>query len=585
MACSSIAERPRLRTRRGTTRCLCIALGGFLLLGAALLSAPAVAQGRADELLELLARRPRGMTIDTWREQRREAVRELGRLKERRAVPHLLQIIEKERFDVILEIAIDALGSIGDRRAVTPLKRLLDDPSLDAYVRDAAAGALRKLESAGGRPRPRPTPPRPTPKPETPPRPADPQDDGARPKARPGTFDELPKLDVPKLDVGTVARVTQLDLVVGAGQLAWDGRTERTTAGFGLRTRYRRQLEQRKLGYSFNGAADLDFDLADLPGQDTTWNLGHRLQIDPEIRFYPFSRDVPLLFGQISGGFGYGLDAAQIPATPESRVSFAGTVAIGGGPGYGRVIDIGERLRLRRVARVLGSAGLLKGELDLDVGNKLIQTWYSLRNEIGSFHRLGYTLRVLDKAGLLKSPNLDPAVVYRLIRILDDPQLENRLSGMMFRAGYGYARSLLKDADDVTLAYAYATAEYHLQRGTTRAFEADLRFFYNMWGTPDTFNVQGTASYAWYLYNRSFDPVGSLSLSLRGGLNNQHGAAFDSGGLAYTLLAGAGYARYFSRGSRVVAALRGGVENGGALVLLSIEGSYGFARGSFVTAE
>ncbi len=562
-----------------------------LLLGGLLLPAlPGSAQGqrRSDKLLQLLKARPRGMKVDTWREQRREAVRELGRLKERRAVPPLLRIIDKERFDVILEIAIDALGQIGDRRAVGPLKRLLDDPSLDAYVRDAAAGSLKKLSGrsgtttgTSGRPRPRTTP-RSTTAPTPTPTPARPAGVSSATNQATGAFAKLPELKLPELGVNVIARSTRMDLVVGAGHYRWDGRTDRSSAGFTLLSRYRRQLEAKRVGYTIDAAADFSFDLDTPPSGDSSWQIGHHLQLNPEIRFYPFSRDVPLLFGQLSGGFGYGLGVSRVPATPDKRVAFAGTLSAGGGPGYGRVVDIGPRLRMARVARVLRKAGAIEGDLDPTIGTKIIQAWYELRNRIGSYQRLGQTLRLLRKADLLAKGRLDPAVVYRLIRILDDPQLQDRFEGFMFRAGYGYARSLVKDNDDVTLAYAYATASLQHQRGTTRGLGADLRFFYNMWGTPDTYNVQLTGHYAWYLYNRAFDPLGAIEASFSAGLNNQAGAAFEGGGLAYNALLGVSYARFFSRGARMVAGLRGGMENNAAVVMFTIEGQYGIARGAFV---
>ena len=108
----------------------------------------------ADTLLQLLKKKPSGMTRETWLEQRREAVRELGKLRERRAVPILLRIVRGERFDVILERAIDALGNIRDRRAVAPLRALLGDPSVDSYVKDAARRALAKLRPRSRSPNP-----------------------------------------------------------------------------------------------------------------------------------------------------------------------------------------------------------------------------------------------------------------------------------------------------------------------------------------------------------------------------------------------------------------------------------------------
>ncbi|MCA9668953.1 MAG: hypothetical protein KC503_25335, partial [Myxococcales bacterium] len=304
----------------------------------------------------------------------------------------------------------------------------------------------------------------------------------------------------------------------------------------------------------------------------------------PEIRAYPFGRDVPKLFGQISAGFGYGLALSQIPAATEKRFNFNANVSIGGGPGYGRIIDIGQRIRLRRLAWVLRKAGLLAGEIDQLVGNKIIAAWYALRNNIGNFQQLGHTLRILRKAGLLTRA-VDAATAYRLVRILDDPQLYDRKDGIMLRAGYGYARTLRKDADDTTMAFAYATAELQRQLGTTRAIGGTLRFFYNNWGTPDTYSVDVAGHYDWYFYNRAFDPLGALGVDARFSLNNQPGGAFDNGGVGWRASGGLSYTRFFNRGSLVRLTASGGVDTNQPFFMLHLEARYGLVRGSFVNAK
>jgi hypothetical protein len=561
---------------------IALTLGTGLLLQ---LPAPSARADRRETLLKLLQRKPRRMATETWREQRREAARELGRLKETRAVPSLLKIIDSERFDVILEIAIDALGEIGDKRAVDPLKRLLDDPSLDAYVRDAAASALNKLQRGGGRPPPTPPGPQPVPRPLTPRTTPTGEDEQPVDWQKAEAFPHLAQLGSTKPEEGTIARSSTLDLVVGSSRLAWDGRAQRTDVAFDLRSRVRHQLERRKLGYTIDGVADLGFDFADPPDQESAWTLGHGLQINPEVRFYPFSRDLPQLFGQISGGAGYGLTWAKVPFAPDKRFAFAGTVTAAGGPGYGRLLDIGPRLRLKRVERVLRKAGLLEQPIDKLVATELIATWYRLRDTLGSYHLLGHTLQLLRRAKLLAERPVDPATTYRLVRILDDPQLDHRISGVMARVGYGYARHLIKDADDRTLAFFYTTCDWHQQRGTTRALGATMRFFYNMWDEPDTFNLQLKGTYDWYLYNRAFDAVGAITATVDLGLNRQPGAALEDGGLGYRLLGGLSYSRFHTRAARLSASLLGGAQSGGGLIMLTVEAAYGFARGAFVVGE
>jgi hypothetical protein len=323
-----------------------------LLVGFALLLAPlgpcSISQNRAfaaskrDKLLRLLKRRPSGMSPDRWRSQRREAARELGRLHERRAVPILLSIVAKERFDVLLEIAIEALGKIGDKRAIGPLKRLMDDPSLDAYVRDAVGTALKRLGHARSS-----RPPRKVIRTTT--RTGNkPQPDPPVKKINRYRFEALPPLQLPDINASLIAKRDQLELAATSGQFLWDGAADRTQGGLDIATRYRIQVEARRLSYSIDASASLGLRLDDPPGDDrTTWDFNHTLQFNPEVRYYPFSNDLPLLFGQAIVSLGYGLALARPAASAdEKRFAFASTLNTAFAVGYGRKYDIGARLRV-----------------------------------------------------------------------------------------------------------------------------------------------------------------------------------------------------------------------------------------------
>jgi len=572
-----------------------------LLLAGVLSSPPVRADEHADSMLNILKKRPRGSTPESWLEERREAARELGRLKDKRAVPVLLGIVAKERFDVILEIAIDALGEIGDRRAVGPLKKLLNDPSLDAYVRDAVAGALKKLgeESAAPEVQPRVTP-RVLPKPtrpgesdtgegtpesrEAPPDRDEKQDLATRLAKLQQPFGGLPPLDL-QLPPDLVAWSDRWDLAAGSANVRWDKAAGQTQGEVALWSRVRRQVERRLWAYSAEGMFRLGFRGTDPQQTDGSWNLDNSLELRPEIRIYPFQRDVPLLFGQVSGSIGYGLTFSSHPLFFDRRLAVAGVISVGGGPGYGRIFDIGARLRLKRLVTVMKKAGALTGVLDRAVGDQIIAAWYQLRNRIGTFQHLGYTLDILQRANLLGKESIDPATTYRMIRILDDPQLDDRRQGYMFRLGYGYARSMVEELDDTTMAFLYATGEHAWQITTARALESSLRFFYDMYGDPDVFGLTGQVGYTQYLYNGNLDPLGALSAFLSGGVNNQPGTRLDDGGLGYQVMLGGAYSRFFTRGSRLTASAKIGYDTGSPLFLISIEAQYGVAYGSFAPSE
>lgn len=541
-------------------------------------------------MLKLLKRRPRGMTKARWLKQRREAARELGKTKERRAVPILLRIVRKERFDVILEIAIDALGEIGDRRAVEPLERLLNDPSLDSYVRDAVAGALKKLD-AGPKPRPGPRPgPKPGPKPQPKPKLPDPIEDkgkvdlATRLVKAEQPFSDLPPLDG-QLDADLIARSYRWDLAAAGGDLRYDGGAERTEGGVSLRSRYRRQVETRSMGYTVDGAVDLGFRFADSSGQDATYLLNQGLQINPELRYYPFRRDLPLLSGQVIAGVGYGLALADQPLYFDSRLNFASNMSMGVGPAYGRIYDVGQRLRLKRIQYVLKQAKMLTGSIDQNVADQILHAWYTQRNAIGSYNQLGYLLNILDRAGLLAKDAIPPDLVYKLVRILDDPQFEGRDAGMMFRLGFGYAHSFIKDADDDDLGFLYATARYEHQ-WVRRSLGGQMKFFYQMVGRePDHFSLSVEGALSHYMYSDVYEPLGALSATVALGLSNQPGADVDQTGVAFRALVGGAYAMMFNRGTRLRAKLEVGLQDVRPLVLFTLEAQYGFAYGAFASAR
>lgn len=539
----------------------------------------AMAKKSSAQLLELLRKKPAGLNKDAWRAQRREAARELGRLRERRAVPALLQIVRRERFDVILEIAIDALGNIRDRRAAEPLKKLLHDPSLDAYVRDAVASALKKI-GAGRKTAPRrPRRPRRPKQPQTPTEPIQ-EPVGSHNRY---LFGALPKLKLELPDDDVLAKASVLELAGSTGEFSWDSGSERTTASLALATRYRLQIERTKLGLTIDGSGQLGFGLDNPPGDDNTaWLFDHALQLNPELRYYPFQNDAAKLFGQITAGIGYGMIVASPANSLENRVDFAARLSVAVAPGWGRILDIGPRLRLRRVERVLRRAGLLEGNaIDEATGRALMQLWYQLRNTIGTYAQLGYTLRILEGAGALGA-KVDPATAYRLVRILDDPQLIGRRDGLMARLGYGYARTLVKDLGDDDLGFLFGDVEYLRQVGTTRELGGRLSFYWSHLGSPDTYNVSFRSFYHWYLYNRAFDPLGAIGATVEAGISNQPGSGFSDGGVGWQVLAGGSYTRLFTRGTRLSGTLQVGGGRRGAIVLVSLEARYGVAAGAFV---
>ncbi|HSD89313.1 MAG TPA: hypothetical protein VLB44_17410, partial [Kofleriaceae bacterium] len=68
-------------------------------------------------LIKLVETQPADMDRTQWKEKRRDAVKKLVQSKDKRAVPVLIKLADSETFDIIGEIAIEALGNLGDASA------------------------------------------------------------------------------------------------------------------------------------------------------------------------------------------------------------------------------------------------------------------------------------------------------------------------------------------------------------------------------------------------------------------------------------------------------------------------------------
>ncbi|MCB9556076.1 MAG: HEAT repeat domain-containing protein [Deltaproteobacteria bacterium] len=552
----------------------------------ALLLAPLAAQASdAQQLIDLIRRRPATMDKATWREQRREAARELGRRHEREAVPTLLRIIKRERFDVILEIAIDSLGRIGDPRARPTLEALLNDPSVDTYVRDAASRALERIGKAHQTP-PEAAPPKPTTTSKAPPparRTARPTESTAKRADRPAPLAEGPVVWSGKLAAtdGTLsedilAMTSEVDFVLGNSQLRVDGAAARTTANGSLATRFFHQAERKQLGYTIEGHGALAFDVVDERNTDASWLLKPQLALRPELRFYPFDGGASPFFGQIIADVGLDSVIAD-DAVTEQRSSLAASLASSFAVGYGRVIDVGPRLRMQRMLRVLRRVGLLAGNVPRTVRREIWRRWYLLRDHIGSFQRLGHTLAVLRQQGYLRK-YVDPAVAYRLIRILDDPQLLRRRAGLQLSTGVTLAQQLLKGAPDQTSTVLFLHGLYARQH-RRRALAAELHFAYDTWGSPDTLQLDGKLSHRWYFYNAAEDGLGDFELALSAGLRRLRNVGDTFG---YSALASVSFGRQLTRGSELRVGAEGGLQQHSGIFMLTLSGRYGIIAGSYV---
>ena len=104
---------------------------------------------------------------------------------------------------------------------------------------------------------------------------------------------------------------------------------------------------------------------------------------------------------------------------------FTADIQIALGGGYGRVVDVGAAIRVRRLARMLDDARALGKPIDAATSKKLQLTWWALRGERSDYRALIATVAILREAGiLLGEPNA--AITYEILQVLRDTQLYMR---------------------------------------------------------------------------------------------------------------------------------------------------------------
>ena len=76
---------------------------------------------------------------------RRLAASALGKIRDARAVDHLMNLLECESKPQVRQYIVKALGAIGDKRAENLLSRIVDSDNEIYYTRDAARAAIKQL--------------------------------------------------------------------------------------------------------------------------------------------------------------------------------------------------------------------------------------------------------------------------------------------------------------------------------------------------------------------------------------------------------------------------------------------------------
>ena len=397
-------------------------------------AAPAAYAQPADvpALIKLIETQPADMDRSAWKEKRREAARKLVASKDKRAVPVLIKLAETETFDIIGEIAIEGLGNLGDQSAVAgAAEDRRTTTRATRRPRELAKKALAKLgasatgggTAADGRHR-RPTgtaldhrPPRPAPRPEAA-RPTSGGDGGdavAGGSPGPATADGDGGTDPSAASGGgsvllgerapSTGGPRRTDAARGHARglrspdvrrrrprrSSYDTVRKRPAFDVDVAARYAKRVERETDGVGRRRAARTSSPASSTP-RAARRRAARRSIVDGggEARFY---RGKLYGVGKAAAGVADQLHLARRRRRSERRLQGHAAryadlqVALGGG--YGRVLDVGGAIRVRRLSRTLDAARALGKPIDAATARRLQLTWWALRGERSSYPRAG----------------------------------------------------------------------------------------------------------------------------------------------------------------------------------------------------
>jgi len=583
--------------------------------------------------IKLIEAQPGDMDRATWKDKRRDAARKLGHSKDRRALPVLIKLAETETFDIIGEIAIEGLGNLGDPAAAPTLQKIIADPTRDKAQKELARKALGKLGDAR-------TPPPPPPPPEatrTPP-PSEPpasvtthpapgsapagaapsgggaartggaagttggasRAGGAAGAASTGTAggasesgvlggrpsSAVPeRAELPAVPDDTLAAYERVTFAGGTASAGYDTIRKRATFDADIAGQVQKRIERETMAWGWDGGAHIVGGYINPDGPAVTRGLQVDVTGDADARFYS---------GQLYG-IGRAAAAAQVnyisdvdPNNPDNTLKdtrFTADLQIALGAGFGRVLDVGAAIRVRRLVRTLEAARALGRPIDAATSRRLQLTWWALRGERSTYRALVATVSLLRDAGVLLGEP-DAGLSYEILNVLRDSQLTLRPSGLdvqvLFGEGYLKRPDQPMSNEAGRVEQLLAAASYGAQLdddqlelsgtayGRLRLFAAEDQ--------PSPWAVGATARARRFAYSEHGDPIGVFDLSAELQISNDD---LMNSQLGQRLTGQLGFTWWLNAASGFRLAASIGEDRGAIVFGAELTATYGLLDGTF----
>ncbi|HEX2686777.1 MAG TPA: HEAT repeat domain-containing protein, partial [Kofleriaceae bacterium] len=563
----------------------------------------------------LIDTQPANMDKVTWKDKRRDAARKLAQSKDKRAVPVLIRLAETETFDIIGEIAIEGLGNLGDSAAHPALEKIAADPSRDKVQRDLARKALAKLGAApagsgsssgatsgtsGTGATPGTSGTTATGATGTTGTTAE---DGTKPPTGAGhdggvsgdrglgssvldggtSSNPLPTL--PEVTDDTLAAYERVTFAGGTANLGYDSTRKRVDFDADVAGTYQKRIEREKAVWGWDAGAHVVAGYINPEGRALSRGLQLDAHGDGEARYYQGP-----LYGigraAVASQLNYVSDIDPNNANntlKDTRFTADLQVAVGGG--YGRVLDVGAAIRVRRLVRALDAARAIGKPIDAATTRRLQLTWWALRGERSTYRALVATVAILREASVLVGEP-DAGLSYEILNVLRDSQLYLRPSGLdanlLFSEGYLQRPSQPASNEGGRVEQVLASAAYGAQLDDDKlelsgGAYARLRLFAHD-NQPAPWAVGANARVRRFTYGEHGDPLGAIDLS--GDVQISNDDVMNSQ-IGQRITGQVGFTWWLNAVSGVRIAANVGEDRGALFLGAQLEATYGLLDGSF----
>ncbi len=590
---------------------------GGAVLCAMVMAAVAPAMAQAPDVaaqIKVIENQPADLDRATWKDRRRDAARKLGQSKDRRAVPVLIKLAETETFDIIGEIAIEALGNLGDAAAAPVLQKIAADPARDKATRELARKALGKLGTEASKPVAAPSKPAVAPGKPAPPVAATPASPTTAPTPTTTTTTTTNPAPAPASPVAPVAPVDtaggallggdaqsappappvvgdalaayeRLTLAAGTANLAYDTVRKRVDFDADVAGLYQKRIEREAMAWGVNLDAHVVAGYINPEGAAVSRGLQLDVSADGEARRYTGK-----LYGVGKAAIGAQLNyVSDVDAgNPDNTLKdarFTADLQVALGAGYGRVLDIGAAIRVRRLSRALDAARALGKPIDDATAHRLQLGWWALRGERSTYRALVTTVAILREAGILLGEP-DAGLSYEILNVLRDSQLYLRPSGFDVQLAFG--EGYLERPDDPPaneegrVEQLLASAAYGAQLDDDKLELSGTAFGRLRLFAPDDqpapWAIGATARVRRFAYGDHGDPLGAFDLAAVLQISDDD---LMNSQLGQRLTGQLGFTWWMNPASGVRLAANVGEDRGALFIGAELQATYGLLDGTF----